>query len=129
VNIKQNNLLRYVLIILLMFAPMRSVLAEPVSHCDMDDMSSTASMHQMHQSQAGFIPDHINQSQQSQHQCCCCDTSRCAGNCDMGMTVSLLMQASPYSPVFVNAEKITLYSAVLLLRTLSPPSRPPLILS
>jgi len=129
VNIKQNNVLRYVLIILLMFAPMRSVLAEQASHCNMDDMSAmsaTASTHQMQLSQPDLIPDHINQSQQSQHECCCCDAGSCAGNCDMGMTVSLLMQVSSYSPHFVNPEKLMLSATALLLRTLSPPSRPPL---
>ena len=128
-NIKFDNVLRYVLIILLMFTPMRSVLAEQVSHCNMDDMSATVSTHHMHVSQADHIPDHINQSQQSQHECCCCDADSCAGNCDMGMTVSLLMQVSSYSPVLVNTEKLILSSSKLLIRALSPPSRPPLTLS
>jgi hypothetical protein len=132
VNIKYDNVLRYVLIILLVFTPMRSVLAEQVSHCNMEDMpamSVTVSTHHMHVSQADQISDHINQSQLSQHECCCCDADSCAGNCDMGMTVSLLMQVSPYSPVLINTEKLILSSSKLLIRALSPPSRPPLTLS
>ena len=111
-----------------MIAPMRSVMAETVSHCDMDDtpvMSSTTS-HQMHLSQADIDEP---QQMKTEHSCCCCDVDSCASNCDMGMTTSMLMQGSMYSPVFVVVAYIELFSSEILARALTPPTRPPLKLS
>jgi len=116
------------LIIFLMIAPMRSVMAEQDSHCDMDDMTAmtSASSHQMHLSQS-----EVDEPQQTnvQHKCCCCDGNSCAGDCDMGMTASILMQDSTFAPVFASAAYVALFSSDILARALTPPTRPPLKLS
>ena len=138
-NIKHYKFLRYLLIILLMITPLRSVMAEQGSHCDMDDMpgmSSTAitsntMANQMHMSQADNAQVDIDapQYKQMQHECCCCDGDSCANNCDMGLSISILMQDSAFSPVFVSASYIKLFSSDILARALTPPTRPPLKLS
>lgn len=111
-----------------MIAPMRSVMAEQDSHCEMDEMSAMTSTmsHQMHQSQSG-----LDEPQQAkvQDKCCCCDGNSCAGNCDMGMTASILMRDSVFAPVFDSVADVALYSSKILARALTPPTRPPLKLS
>ena len=116
------------LIILMMVAPMRSVLAEQGSHCDMEDMSamSQVSSHQVHLSQSD-VDEPILADIHSQ--CCCCDGDSCAGSCDMGMAVSILMRDSIFRPVFTTASNATSYSPEILARALTPPTRPPLKLS
>jgi hypothetical protein len=115
------------LIILLMITPMRSVTAGQVSHCDTDEMSNmTSASHQMHMSQADIVDSHQDKQQNAGQDCCCCDADSCASNCDMGMTTSILMQNSTYTPVFVSAVYIELFSSKILARALTPPTRPPL---
>ena len=129
--------LHYVLIILLVFAPIRSVMAVQQAHCDMDEMnmdemSMPMSMqeHDMHNmsSADNAIDLTIDERDVSNTQCCCCDND-CVSNCDIGVSVSLVMQVSVYSPVFVNTSNTHSYISDLLLRTLTPPSRPPAIIS
>ena len=59
-NIKRYNFLHTVLILLLMFAPLRGLMAMQAPHCEMDDMSAMGSMHhdQMVQDQTGGHMDH-----------------------------------------------------------------------
>lgn len=121
------------LIILLMIAPMRSVMAEQDSHCEMDEMSAMTSTmsHQMHQAQSGLDESQQDEPQQAkvQDKCCCCDGNSCAGNCDMGMTASILMRDSVFTPVFDSVADVALFSSKILARALTPPTRPPLKLS
>ncbi len=132
-NPKHYKLLHYVLIILLMFAPMRSAFAMESSHCDMDgDMSSMSAQSmspgmQMSRVQYNSQTEQMNHETMN-HDCCCCDDG-CNSNCDMGTTASLLMQVSSYSPVFIKTDNIFISSPDLQLRALTPPSRPPLTLS
>ena len=109
----------------MMIAPVRSVLAEQDSHCDMEDMSamSQVSSHQMHQPQSDVDESKLADIHS---QCCCCDGDNCAGNCDMGMTVSILMRDSIFRPVFASASNVTIFSPEILARALTPPTRPPL---
>ena len=117
-----------------MIAPVRSVMAEQDSHCEMDDMSAMTSTmsHQMHQSQSGLDESQQDEPQQDEPQqtkvqdkCCCCDCNSCAGNCDIGMTASILMRDSVYAPVFDNVADVALFSSKILARALTPPTRPP----
>ena len=129
------------LVILMMLAPLRGVLAMQSAHCDMGDMPASVQMQEDASAPAydNVSPDfsdmaaayhHGDKSSQSMdHKCCCCDANSCGSDCDMGMAVSLLMQVSSYSPIFVKAEKLSPSSQVLRVRALTPPSRPPLILS
>lgn len=119
-----------VLIILLMITPLRSVLASEsaLSHCDVADMDMTAKTLSMqrHVVSAEAV---VNQQAATDHQCCCCDDTTCASDCDMGMSVSILIQSSGYLPFFINKKTLTLPASNLLIRALTPPSRPPVILS
>lgn len=129
-----------------MLTPFRGVIAMSDSHCDMEEMqsasshdemagthdmsmmASTVSMHQHNPPQYDQVA--VEQAVKK-HQCCCCDNdgSSCVGNCDMGITVSLLMQATFYAPVFIDVTEPAIFSPELVLRELTPPSRPPAILS
>ncbi len=131
-NLKRYNLLRYLLVILLIIAPLRSVLAEQGSHCDMANMSAemaTDSIHHMHHMEQAS--SHTGKTEQAplSHNCCCCEGNSCASNCEMSVSASIFMQASSYVPVFVSAADTVLYSSDVLARALAPPSRPPLNLS
>jgi hypothetical protein len=140
VNRNHYKPLHYVLIILLMFAPIRSATAVQQAHCDMDEMNMDEmsmpmsmqdhDMHAMHDMSPAdnAIDLTIDERDVSNTQCCCCDND-CVSNCDIGVSVSLVMQVSVYSPVFVNTSNTDSYISDLLLRTLTPPSRPPAIIS
>jgi len=143
---------------MLMFAPLRSVMAVQQTHCDMDagvlvsnsdlvssnspvlhDMSTMLSIESMHHKNQYAVTEHsanhqvadqlaVEQQTESNHQCCCCDTN-CVSDCEMGMSVSLLMQVSSYTPLFTNAADSAIISFEILVRELTPPSRPPAIFS
>ena len=108
-----------------MFAPLRSVMAIQSTHCQMDDMPVMNSMVQG-QSAQDQSSNHMNHDQSTavDQQCCCCDDA-CAGSCDMGMSASLVMQSSSYGPVFRNVSESVSISTDILVRELTPPSRPP----
>ena len=129
-NINRCKFMHYVLIILLMITPLRSVLASmpALSHCDMADMDMTVKTMSM-QMQAVSVDTVINKQAETDNTCCCCDGATCASNCDMGMSASILIQSSNYTPVFINTKTLTLSASNLLVRALTPPSRPPVILS
>jgi len=123
----------------MMLAPMRTVLAAEQTHCDMADMDmsemsvSTSTAMQSHDmSKMSSIDMSTGQLVSGEtavkHQCCCCDNN-CVDACDMGMSVSILMQASNYSPTFVDTRLFTSSSLSLVVRALTPPSRPPASLS
>jgi len=135
VNINHYKPLHYVLIILLMFAPLRSVMAVAQGHCDMDDMdmaemSVSMQDHDMHTmpAAADSYDSMTTEQAAADTSCCCCDND-CVSNCQVNISASLLIHVSDYSPVFLSASKIHSYIPQLLLRTLSPPSRPPALTS
>lgn len=118
-----------------MFAPMRSVMAMQQMHCDMDASSSVSEVsvsenHASHDmssmSQLAFNQQPTNQqpSEKNQHSCCSGSDS-CSTNCDMGMAVSLLIQATSYAPLFLNVADADNVSSAPIVRELTPPSRPP----
>ena len=119
-----------------MFAPIRSAMAVQQAPCDMDgmnmdEMSMSMSMqghdmHAMHDMSSTDDPADLATDQQvvSSAQCCCCGND-CVSNCDISVSVSLIMQVSAFSPVFVNTSNTHSFISDLLLRALTPPSRPP----
>lgn len=117
-----------------MVAPMRSVMAMQQMHCDMDTSStskvSVSENHAAHDmssmSQLAFNQQATNQqpSEKNQHSCCSGSDS-CSTNCDMGMAVSLLIQATSYAPLFLNVAEAESVSSAPIVRELTPPSRPP----
>lgn len=140
---KHNKILHYLLIIVLMVAPVRSLLAAPSCHmqdmaadmsADMSedmsaDMQHDMSSHDMsgHDMSAHAMSD-TDQQQGVSNKCCCCDDD-CNSQCDMGLSAALMLQASSYMPVFVNAVNAVSVSPQVLVRALTPPSRPPAQLS
>ena len=139
--------MHYLLIILLMITPMRGVLASSLSHCDMSDMDMSAMnminkdminkdgaamtmMHEHHASAVTVVGKLVTDKQMDTHnECCCCDGNSCTGNCDMGMSVSILMLGSSYTPGFVDTKLSILSTSSVLAVALTPPSRPPALLS
>lgn len=126
-----------------MFTPVRGVMAVQQTHCDMADMdmaevavSMNASMstamqgHEMHYMSSADQAADLALTDQSvaNKQCCCCDND-CMSNCDMGVTASLVMQVSAYTPDFVKTTNSISYTSEILVRALTPPSRPPANLS
>ena len=99
--------------------------AGPMSGHDMSNMSSdkpvTSDMHAAHMQS---VIDTQSEPSTSEHQCCCCD-SGCVSNCDMGVSASMVISASEYSPVFVNTSNSISYTSAVLVRALAPPPRPP----
>ena len=118
-----------------MVAPMRSVMAMQQMHCDMDASGSVSAVsvsenhagHDMSSmSQLAFNQQATNQppSENKQHPCCSGSDS-CSTNCDMGMAVPLLIQATSYAPLFLNVAEAEGVSSAPIIRELTPPSRPP----
>ena len=113
-----------------MFAPMRSVMAMQQMHCDMDASSSVSEVsvsenHASHDmSSMSQLAFNQQPSEKNQHSCCSGSDS-CSTNCDMGMAVSLLIQATSYEPLFLNVAEAESVSSAPIVRELTPPSRPP----
>jgi len=141
VKIKRYKLLNYVLITLLIFAPVRSVTAMQLMHCDMDASAmkisatvstsnvSSADIHASHNMSS--MPAHDSSHQQSeknQHPCCS-GAKICVSDCEMGTSVSLLMQTSNYAPLFINVAETEIISSEPIVRELTPLSRPPVKIS
>ena len=133
-KIKHNKLLHYVLIILLVLAPVRSVMAMQQMNCDMDSskmpisMAMTASDVSVSKIHASHDMSSMTQNDANQHSCCDQGDS-CISNCDMGVSVSLFIQTSAYSPLLLNVAEAENISSAPIIRELTPPSRPPLKLS
>ena len=163
---KHNKILHYLLIFVLMVAPVRGLLAAshtalkaaPQAPCHMNGMNSDMSSdmrqdmsshdmsghdmssHQMsdhdmslHDSTSESVAHDIvipdpDRQQGVNNKCCCCDDD-CNSQCDMGLSAALILQVSGYKPVFVNAENSIGVSPRVLVRALTPPSRPPAQLS
>lgn len=152
---EHNKILRFLLILLLMITPMRGLLAAQLTHCNMQDMNSALSselVHDMsshdmtgHDMSGHDMSDHdmshyyssadddmvmpdADQQHSVNNKCCCCDDG-CNSQCDMGLSVVLILQVSDYMPVFVNAANSISVSPQVLVRALTPPSRPPAQLS
>jgi hypothetical protein len=99
------------------------------------DMSTMSSIYSSHQTdQYTNDQDHpaidkqaaVPYQTEANHQCCCCD-SHCVSDCEMGMSATMLIQNSSYAPQFVNVAKSLTLSSDLVIRALTPPSRPPLV--
>lgn len=134
---KPHNLLHYALIILLMFAPLRSVFAMQLMGCDMNASSAKAtssskrvvvssSAHCQHM--PGSVASNDDVSYQLKHvaKSCCSDDGPCNSSCHFSITASLFMQHADYSPTLLNSDTLDVISSALLVRELNPPSRPPL---
>ncbi len=149
-NNKYHKPLHYLLIVLLVFAPLRSVFAGQLMVCDMKTSLSEAilvvdgmvhSAVHCQDNKANVSADDPIKYQgkfqgkyQSKHQTkqmaknCCNDDGVCKSDCHFAITASLLMQDIEYSPVLIDADVFENTSNNLIIRVLTPPSRPPLFL-
>ncbi|MFV9616642.1 MAG: hypothetical protein ACNYZG_11845 [Gammaproteobacteria bacterium] len=64
-------------------------------------------------------------SEMNGHGCCDDLSSNCSAACDLGITVSLILQETSYAPVYKDGFKSVSLSSKILFRELTPPSRPP----
>ena len=120
----------------MMFAPMRSVIAMQQTHCDMgnhiaghDAESSTViSDHSDDHDMIAMSMANSSTVQKSEisHDCCS-GSSNCVSNCDMSISVSLLMQESSYIPNFTNTSGSVALITDLIKKEFTPPFRPPLV--
>jgi len=132
VKINYKSLLHYVLIILLMFAPLRSVMAMQVIHCDMDNyradssavISDSSSAHDM---SAMSVSDYSTTQKVSVSHSCCSGSNQRLNHCDMSLSASLLLQESSYLPNFITVSATVTLIVASIEKAFSPPFRPPLV--
>jgi len=115
----------------MIFAPVRGAMALQQSHCDIDNEAMSEMMssdvHMGHDMSMMASTDTTDNSFDMNHAACCCDQG-CANNCDMSTSLSMIMQSSSYVPVLKNSSETSAISTDVLVRALSPPSRPPAVL-
>lgn len=120
-----------------MLMPVRSAMAMQFVHCDMDasgikistviaaSESSSSGMHASHDMTSMSVHDSSHQPSDTNQHSCCDGMKTCAGDCDMGTAVSLLIQTSSYAPLLISVAEAGNDSSEPILRELIPPSRPP----
>jgi len=127
------------LIILLMFAPLRSVFAGQLV-CDMkmsmskaasvvDDVTVDKAVSAQH---CQYMMDSAPADERVEYQVlaksCCDDDGACSVDCHSVVSISLFMQDADYSSALLSSVTFDNISSALLVRELIPPSRPPLSL-
>ncbi|MBE9567712.1 MAG: hypothetical protein IMF14_03380 [Proteobacteria bacterium] len=133
-DIKHNKLLHFVLIMLLMFAPLRSVFAMQLMACDMDTSSMAtvqspavkvlSSEHCRHM-QGAEATDTVSSNGHQVNRCCDDISSACMADCHFSAPLSLYLQQVEYLPVLLKTETFENVANALIVRELTPPSRPP----
>ncbi len=68
-----------------------------------------------------------NEQKAENSHACCSGKSSCADNCEMRISVSLLMQKSSYNPNFTNITRSVVLISGLVKKEYTPPFRPPLV--
>ena len=128
------------LIILLMFAPLRSVFAGQLMVCDMKmSMSETVPMTAdvavdmaSSEKHCQYMMDSVPVDDRVEHKTlaksCCDDGGACSVDCHSAVSISLFMQDADYSTALLSSVTFDAISSALLVRELIPPSRPPLSL-
>ena len=126
---------------LLMFAPLRSVMAMQQIHCDMGNHIAGMNADQNAESStvvSGYSDDHdmlamsmvtstSDQKKSENSHGCCSGKSICTSNCDMSISASLLIQESSYIPNFTNIPGPVTQITDLIKKEFTPPFRPPLV--
>ncbi len=140
-NTQHYKPLNYVLIILLILAPLRSVLASQLMACDMEETSAVVmaeagdSMnhceHLSHDMSIDMPQDKQLSDDSASHKntvqvTSCCSDDSCKSNCHFAVSASLFIQNSEYLPMLFSTDVFETSVTTLLVRELSPPSRPPL---
>ena len=136
-KINRHKLLHYVLIILMMFAPLRGVMAMQQTHCDVGNhiaghdaessavISAYSGDHEM--MDMSVVANTSVQKSVNSHSCCS-GSHKCVSNCaDMSISASLLMQELSYTPNFTNVSGSVALTTDLINREFTPPFRPPLV--
>lgn len=120
-----------------MFAPLRSAFAMQFMSCNMQPpptkaesssmMVSPTTEHCQHMSVDAPVDDSVYPVSHTVKSCCNGDAP-CSSSCHFAISASLFLQAADYSPALINTDTFAIISNALLVRELSPPSRPPLSL-
>ena len=110
-----------------MVAPLRGVIAAP---CNMAEMNASSDAVMMGHDMSAMLSTNSlstdSMASEAKGNSCCDDVSiNCSGDCDLGINVSLVLQATSYSPVYQNSSSLNSLSYKTLFRVLAPPSRPP----
>jgi len=92
-----------------MFAPLRSIAAAPCDMADMDDSSHSAVL-MAHDMPTMLSADSMH-SEVNDYNCCDDISINCSAACDLGISVSLILQETSYSPVYKNSFKVTSISS------------------
>ena len=74
------------------------------------------------------IVDLVKYSSGSQAKSCCDNGGACMSDCHFAMSASLFIKLAEYTSALRHTDTFDVISGALLLRELSPPSRPPLSL-
>ncbi len=143
-KINRHLTLHAVLIILLILAPLRSVFAMQLMVCDMENMSMQDTAAVINSIDTDSSVAHLSSEATAEPAAysgfsdtpqvqkdtanCCSDVNGCKSDCGMGMTVSFVVPASTFNPVYIDIAAMVSVSLDPIVRTLSPPSRPPLYL-
>ena len=118
-----------------MLAPLRSAFAGQLMVCDMKSSSEISPVnvemtteHCMHQMAVSDERGGIDHQSTNMLKSCCNDSGAYKSDCHSAITASLFMQRTQFSPVLINTDVLENTTHTLIVRALSPPSRPPLLL-
>lgn len=128
-SIRSDKWFHYVLILILMCAPLRLYATQGMmqQHCHEAD-STTQQASVMSSEKAADYPSDTSVSSDDNamsHHCCCCDKNSCNDDCGVSHLISLLPTAS-YMPAFTAVAKSEGITFQPITRALEPLSRPPL---
>ncbi len=132
-NLNLRNSLHYILILMMVIAPLRALQAMP-SHCgdDGEMAMETAVMDALGvapAAPAGETAEDLAAADAIpvQHDCCCCDgASACQTGCDMGVAPTLLLNEMVLRPVSLAITTLPELPTASFGRHPAPPVRPPL---
>ncbi len=119
-----------------MLAPLRSAFAGQMMACDMKaslpEVSSAdvamSAEHCQQQIDLSTVEDPVEYQGNHMVKSCCNDDGACKSDCHFAITASLFMQQTQFSPALINTDVLENITNTLLVRALTPPSRPPLSL-
>ena len=106
---------------MMVMLPLRGVLAINYSICQMQDESSQEMIdHSKHMMSVETQVD-VNES----HDCCGDGDVKCHSDCGLGINISIIIQPVVTVPALNNTSFRTHVNNILVLRELTPPTRPP----
>ncbi|MGB5456148.1 MAG: hypothetical protein WBO73_09480 [Gammaproteobacteria bacterium] len=125
-DLRQHNLLNWILITIMVMLPLRSVIASDRSTCDMHEQASPQdSGHHLHHHQVMGEADHQN-TIATNDECCCCEGSiSCHANCSISLGAGVIMPPALSVPTLNVSSIRTQVASNPVFRERIPPIRPP----